>query len=157
MKIFSTRIYVVASLELAHAALGETRNLSFNSLLALGTGRVWDLTKEVTQVFNPNNEWDAPLFKDSLHVMSRSMAPGLSLKEMHYRALKSMATNMNRIGHSTKSTGLLQWLREFIFLANSIAIYGPQNPVVDDPSLVKSLLYVILLEICYLVKMYDLR
>ena len=94
-------------------------------------------------MFNPNNERDAPLFKDSLHVMSRSMAPGLSLKEMHDRALRSIATNMNKVGNTTQSTGLLRWLREFIFLANSIAIYGPINPVVDDPSLVTSLLYVI--------------
>ena len=71
--------------------------------------------------------------------MHVSMAAGTSLLQMNARALNRFGEILNPIDSQGKSIDLLSWLRHSFTIASADALYGPVNPILEDPSLIDSL------------------
>jgi hypothetical protein len=74
--------------------------------------------------------------------MHVSMQPGASLLQMNSRALNLFAVFLSEIGTTKKRVDLYKWVRDHFTLASAEAMYGHENPIADDPSLIQSLEYV---------------
>lgn len=84
-----------------------------------------------------------PLAKEITHGMHAALQNGEALLEMNTRALNRFAKFLDPIGRGKKKekdVRLLAWVRHCFTIATMEAMYGPVNPVSEDPSLIQSLL-----------------
>lgn len=79
-------------------------------------------------------------YAESAHnLIYESLAPGSSLSEMNTRFQTEIASRLNNFGTAGASVSLWHWTRDIITNGTCAAIYGFDNPVADDPSLIDSI------------------
>lgn len=71
--------------------------------------------------------------------MHSSLAQGPNLLETNARVLNCLAKSLNVIGITAHKQPLFRWLRDEYTVASAETLYGAQNPVSEDPSLIRSI------------------
>jgi cytochrome P450 len=140
MKIFSSRVYIISSPDLVQSALRNSKSLAFEPFIIETVGRVFDIEERgmaILRYSDPNGDND---YMSDIHKsMSASLTPGPALLEMNARALETLAGILNNIGVEEQEKGLYRWIRDSFTEASAEALYGPENPVIWDKSLIQSL------------------
>jgi hypothetical protein len=75
------------------------------------------------------------------------MLPGAALFQMSSRALNAFAMFLKDIGTTEQPINLHNWVRDCFTLSSAEALYGAENPIAEDLSLIQSLEYVLPLSI----------
>lgn len=146
LKIFTARIYVVTSGELVQAVFRNSKSFSFQPIANEGSERVFAVPKPIMKKFLQHDDES----KDTLLVkttkgMHTSLNHGLQILEMNSRALHTFAGILSKFGSEPKEIALHHWVRDSFTLASAAAVYGSDNPIAKDHSLIQSLEYVFLL------------
>lgn len=74
--------------------------------------------------------------------MHTSMQPGADLFQMNSRALNRFAVFLKDIDTTEQPINLYNWVRDHFMLASAEALYGQENPIAEDNSLIQSIEYV---------------
>jgi hypothetical protein len=90
----------------------------------------------------PSDTGDSSFVSKTSRGMHKSMQTGSSLLQMNSRALNQFAVFLNEIGSTEKQITLWHWVRDCFNLASAEALYGRENPIAEDHSLIQSLEYV---------------
>lgn len=103
-----------------------------------------DLSKDLMKklLTHPPDTADSSFVSKTSRGMHVSMQASGSLLQMNSRALNQFAVFLNEIGNTEKSVNLWHWVRDCFNLASAEALYGPENPIAEDHSLIQSLEYV---------------
>lgn len=62
-----------------------------------------------------------------------------SLNKTESAILEGMAALVNGLDDDTEVQDLLKWLSHGMVLNNSTALYGPGNPIIEDPKLMEDM------------------
>jgi len=135
MRIFGSSLYVISSSELIQSVLRNPKAFPFEPTIIEGTNRTFGISKEGSRVV-ANME-----YIDSVHkFVHETMLPGPALLEMNGHALSTEARLLNNSDFGIeKSIGLYRWIRDCVTLAAADALYGPNNPVNENPKLIDML------------------
>jgi hypothetical protein len=82
---------------------------------------------------------DSCYMTDLHQEMYASLAHGPSLLETNARVLNYLAKSLNAIHSEPTRHQLFRWLRNEYTMASAETLYGKENPVSDDPSLIQSI------------------
>lgn len=128
-------MYVISSPELIQSVLRNPKTFPFEAMIIESTNRTFNISKEGSNVI-ANME-----YIDSVHkFVHETMLPGPALLEMNGHALSTEARLFNNSDFGVeKSIRLYRWIRDCVTLAASDALYGPDNPVNDNPKLIDML------------------
>ena len=130
MRVLVKKIYVVASPYLAHVALRST-DLSPDPLIIKTAPNLLDISPAATEV--PAGE----TFLEQTHkVTVEALAPNDSLWRLGADLLRGLAGMVNGIGTTWDVKDLHKWLSDGLVLGTSTAMYGPANPLAQDPTLI---------------------
>lgn len=70
------------------------------------------------------------------------MLPGAALLQMSSRALNAFAVFLKDIGTNEQPINLHNWVRDCFTLSSAEALYGAENPLAEDKTLIQSLEYI---------------
>lgn len=148
MKIFSGEVVVVTSPALVQAIFKAPRIFSFDRISVDASSKVFGFTQRQMEILSAGGSKDGkgdeyPLAKEVAHGMHAALQNGEALLEMNTRALNRFAKFLDPIERGKdkeKEVRLLAWVGHCFTIATSEAMYGPVNPVSEDPSLIQSLL-----------------
>lgn len=140
MKILGQRIYIINDAALVQVTMRHTRSLSFEPIIIQASAQMFNVDDHVMKILGhtaPNNE---PTYMHDLHTaMTTPLMPGPALYEMNARALECLGSILNGIGAEEQQKTLFGWIRDIFTEASAEALYGPENPVNCDRSLIDSL------------------
>lgn len=116
------------------------KNLTFDVLSMEFAQRVFGLSDlAMTKLWGPDHEIESSVAPVAMHRIKGAMQ-GQHLFRMNARALAYVADELNGLGpEGLRIPSLYRWLRDFMTMATSEGIYGSQNPVREDPSLIEAL------------------
>ncbi len=90
-------------------------------------------------LWGPDGEVETSASPRTMHLIKGAMQ-GQSLYRMNVAALTYIAGQLHDIGDDgLRIPNLYRWLRHFMTWATSEALYGKENPVRKDPSLIEAL------------------
>lgn len=122
---------------------------SFEKISAEASNKVFGLTehqKEILARGRGENEIGSPLARKVNAAMHHALQTGDALLEMNTRALNCFAGFLDEIGKNDQGKGkdelevrLSGWIRHTFTLATSAAIFGPDNPIRQDHTLIRCL------------------
>ncbi|KAH8655085.1 cytochrome P450 [Tricladium varicosporioides] len=139
VKIFSSRIYIIQSPELAQAAFRQSREVDFNTIKVWGCRAIaYDEHGTNIVAFHPP-KGEGSYMTDLHQEMHSSLAQGPSLLETNARLLNYLAKSLNGIQTTPTRHQLFRWLRDEYTIGSAEALYGIPNPVSEDPSLIQSI------------------
>ncbi|KUJ08300.1 cytochrome P450 [Mollisia scopiformis] len=139
VKIFSSRIYIIQSPDLAQAAFRQSKEIDFNAIKAWGC-RAIDYDQHGIDIVAFRPEKGEGAYMIDLHnEMHSSLAQGPSLLETNARVLNYLAKSLNAVHAGSKRHQLFRWLRDEYTIASAGTLYGLSNPVSDNPSLIQSI------------------
>ncbi|KAG0649367.1 Cytochrome P450 monooxygenase [Hyphodiscus hymeniophilus] len=142
LKIFGSRIYVITSPELVQAVFRNSKSLSFEPIAFKGSQRILQMGKEEIEKLGASPDFKHADYMDKINKgMHASLQPGAPLFEMNSRALNRFAVFLNEIDTTEKQINLYTWVRDHFTLASADAMYGEENPIAEDLSLIDSLHY----------------
>ncbi|RDW62260.1 hypothetical protein BP6252_11693 [Coleophoma cylindrospora] len=140
LKMLGTRLYIINDATLVQLVLRNTKTISFEPLelqFVVKTFRLDDRVKKILEYNAPNDE---PTYLSELHTAtSSSLMNGPALHEMNARVLECLFESLNGIGAEEQQKNLYDWIRYIFTQASAEALYGPQNPIKHDRSLIESL------------------
>jgi hypothetical protein len=133
------KVYVLWDAHLIHAAMRH-KNLTFDVLSLEFAQRVFGLSsKAMKALWGPDGELATSAAPHTMHLVKGAMQ-GQHLYRMNVSALNFIADELNNMGKDgLEIPNLYRWLRRFMTLATSEGIYGKDNPVRQDESLVDAL------------------
>jgi hypothetical protein len=142
LKIFTTRIYVVTSGELIQAVFRNSKAITFEPIANAGSERVFAISKPKMEALlkHEGDSKDSTMAKTT-GGMHTSLLPGPKLLEMNSRALDTFAVFLENIDSDGKAINLHAWVRDCFTLSSAEAVYGHDNPIANDHSLIQSLEY----------------
>lgn len=135
LEIYSAKVYVATSPDLIRTLYGTTKSLSFFPFTVAFTERVLGARKYVIDALSANGSDNE--YMHGIHGAYSALSPGPDLIETNRRALNSLADEFNTIGTFDQSKELLQWMRTSYAISLSKAFYGPDNPILDNPSFIQ--------------------
>jgi hypothetical protein len=73
--------------------------------------------------------------------MYGALAPGPALMQMNVDVLNKMAQFVNGLAADGKAQqiGLFRWIRDSLSMSSSRAVFGPEDPLTKNPSLLDDL------------------
>jgi hypothetical protein len=96
-----------------------------------------DLAME--KLWGPDRDVETSVAPITMHRIKAAMQ-GQNLLRMNVKALAYIAETLNGIeGEGMRVSNLYTWLRDFMTMATAEGIFGSQNPVMEDPSLIDAL------------------
>lgn len=138
LKILSGRLYVVTAPDLIAAIFRNAKAFSFEPFLLQSTEHIMHVKGETLDIVKKPAEVEGGEFY--LNDVHRAMYDGLAspqaLLDMERDSFRTIAMYFNEIGTDGLETKWYKWLRDTISRAAADAMYGPDNPVVHDPSLI---------------------
>ncbi|KAF8855360.1 cytochrome P450 [Acephala macrosclerotiorum] len=138
VKIFSSRIYIIQSPELAQAAFRQSKELDFNTIKAWGCRAIAYDSHGINIVAAKPEKGDGCYITDLHQEMYASLAQGPNLLETNARVLNYLAKSLNAIQTKPKRHQLFRWLRDEYTVGSAETLYGLPNPISEDPSLIQS-------------------
>lgn len=139
IKIFSFRIYVVQSPELAQAAFRQSKEIDFERIKVwLCRAVEWGEHGTNIVAFQPASGEGS--YRTDLHQdMVAALARGPNLLETNARVLNYLAKSLNSIGTNPESRRLFRWLRDEYTIGSAETLYGSPNPVSENRNLIQSI------------------
>ncbi|KAK1833408.1 cytochrome P450 [Podospora conica] len=139
LPILDGKIYVLWDVPLIQSALRH-KNLTFDVLSMEFAQRVFGLSDlAMEKLWGPEHEIETSVAPIAMHRIKGAMQ-SQHLFRMNTRALNYVADELNALGpEGLRIPNLYRWLRDFMTMATSDGIYGSQNPVREDPSLIDAL------------------
>lgn len=133
------KVYVLWDAPLINAALRH-KNLTFDILSMEFAQRVFGLSDTAMKVvWGPDGDIATSIAPRTLHLMKGAMQ-GQHLYRMNASALKYISDELNGMSKDgLQIPNLYRWLRRFMTLATSEGIYGNDNPIRHDESLIDAL------------------
>ena len=145
LQALTKRIYVVCSLDLVLAVQRDTKKLSLNPFIVNFIPRMFELGEKDMEAVALNHDGDKGdwgYIPESHHRASSALAPGPDMNEMVRTALNTATSFFDDLkmetGDKDLEVDLYGWTQEFVSLATTQAVYGPENPFRHDPRLVQS-------------------
>ncbi|KAM0261216.1 hypothetical protein ACHAPA_009850 [Fusarium lateritium] len=134
LPILGGKLYVIFDPAITQSVY-KKKTLSFEPYAAEFAQRELLLTNETSDKLKTTS-----LVPDFFSVIHPAMT-GEHLHRMNANALNCIADDINSIGNSSnlEHPNLWLWLRDSITMATSEALYGPENPLRKDPSLLTDL------------------
>ncbi|KAK0743184.1 cytochrome P450 [Schizothecium vesticola] len=140
-----SRIYVVTDPSLAAAAQRASKTLSFSPLVPDLTRRILGFspasTAIIAQHLDPTDS-SAPrgLMADLHDMVYAHLGPGDALSSLTKLAVRDLAAHVNAYAAAHDRDpetvpDLLVWLRGFVAQSTASYLYGPENPLAQDPEL----------------------
>ena len=118
----------------------NSKNLSFDPIADRGTARIVQIRDEHMKKLGVVPAESQVSHRDSimkgLHV---SLQAGAPLLQMNSRALNRFASFLDNIDTTEKPINLHRWVRDNFSLASADAMYGPENPIAEDSSLIQAM------------------
>jgi hypothetical protein len=94
-------------------------------------GKILDIIKKPPKVEGGN------CYLNDIHrAMYDGLASPQALIDMERDNFRTIAVHFNGVGTDGMETKWYRWLRDIISSAAADAMYGPDNPVAHDPSLI---------------------
>jgi hypothetical protein len=138
LKILSSRLYVVTAPDLIAAIFRNAKAFSFEFFLLQSTERVMDVKWDIMEIIKKPAEVEGG--ESYLNDVHRAMHDGLAspqaLLDMERDSFRTIAMYFNQIGTDGIEVKWYRWLRDTISRAAADAMFGPDNPVANDPSLI---------------------
>ncbi|RDW91917.1 hypothetical protein BP5796_01311 [Coleophoma crateriformis] len=142
MSVFSWRIYVVTSPELVQAIHRNTKAFSFDPIFINVSQRLFKLDKATLKLMMPHPQ-GSPNQYDYIHslesAMSSALIRGPNLENMKHRALDRFCSLLENISAEEQSVNLFSWIGDRFADATATALWGPDNPISKDHSLIQRL------------------
>ncbi|TVY21382.1 7-alpha-hydroxycholest-4-en-3-one 12-alpha-hydroxylase [Lachnellula arida] len=139
VKLFSSRIYIIQSPELAQAAFRQSKTIDFETIKAYASCKAVAFGQHATDIVNFQPPKGEGSYMSDLHQeMYGSLAQGPNLLETNARVLNYLARSLNAIQTTPEEYRLFRWLRDEYTLASAATLYGLPNPLSEDPSLIES-------------------
>ncbi|KAH9885539.1 cytochrome P450 [Xylariomycetidae sp. FL2044] len=146
MPVPNSRIYIVTDPSLAAAVQRASRALSFTPIIPEVTERVLGLDQETMEITRKNLDpgpGDPRGFLADIQDMTYSwFGPGDYLTEITLAAAREMkeevgsyVKSLDAISNAARLVDLLDWVRHFVTISTAKYLYGPENPITQDPSL----------------------
>lgn len=141
-----SRIYVVTDPSLAAAIQRNVKALSFTPLIPDITKRVLGLDSETVETIKQNLDPEAGdprgLLADLHDVVYSALGPGQYLNSLSCEASQELCFQLNEFLRSVdelhppgQALDLLQWIRHLVAVGSARYLYGPRNPIAEDPNL----------------------
>lgn len=138
VKIFSSRIYIIQSPDLAQAAFRQSKEIDFNTIKAWGC-RAIEYEQRAANVVAFKAEKGEATYMTELHnEMHSSLAQGPSLLETNARVLNYLAKSLNVVQTTPNNHQLFRWLRDEYTIGSAEALYGLPNPISENVGLIQS-------------------
>ena len=83
------------------------------------------------------------LGKATSKTMAAALQPSPGLFKTIALAMEKFASALDDIGKDGKTVNLFEWVKHNFTIATAHAIYGPENPISEDNSMIQKLLYVL--------------
>jgi len=139
VKIFSSRIYIIQSPELAQAAFRQSKEIDFSTIKVWGC-RAIEYNEHATGIVAYDPPKGEGSYMTDLHQeMHSSLAQGPNLIKTNARLLNCLARSLNSIHTKPTRHQLFRWLRDEYTIGSAETLYGVPNPVSEDPSLIHSI------------------
>lgn len=140
MNILSSKVYVVTHPALVQAAY-RAKTLVFEPFIIEAADRMLSISDDgMKQIkHEPENEKEETYMRLIHKSMQETMLPGNSLLQMNARVLAKLADFVNGIGTEWEPKPMYLWLRDTFTLASSATLYGRNDPISADPSLIEPL------------------
>jgi hypothetical protein len=105
--------------------------------------KVMQFSKQATNIvcFQPKHRSESSYVLDLHHETFGALAKGSSLFNMSIRVLNHHSQTLNLI--TSEQRYLLRWLGDLYTMASADALYGADNPIAKDPSLIQHMWYVL--------------
>ena len=126
------------------AVFRNPSDLSFETIFVDASKRVFQIEERPMNIINKKSDpkEGLPLVRNLQRTMHSTMAVGKSLLDMNARALNSFADFLNDIGTESQRKNFYRWVRDSFTISSAAAVYGPENPISEDESLIQSATYV---------------
>ena len=145
IKIFGGQLYIINSPELTQAVFRHSKAFSFDPITTSGSKRLFQMTdrqmKILSQPITGIKDVEFPLNSATTRAMHNVMTPGPDspILIMNARALNRFAEFLDPIGKEGILVDMFSWFNENFTVATSVGVYGPDSPLENDRTLVKSL------------------
>lgn len=141
-----SRIYVVTDPSLAASIQRNVKTLSFSPLIPDITKRVLGLDDDTVTAIRQNLDpepGDPRGFLADVHdVVYGAFGPGEYLNSLSCEASQELCLQLVEFGSSLQKlyplgqeVDLLQWTRHLVTVGSARYLYGPRNPIAEDPDL----------------------
>lgn len=144
MPILNSKTYVITSPNLIQSAFRQ-KTLSFEPFVKEFADRMIGIGPEQMKIvaYSPENEKD-PSFLQGFHKeIHENLLPGPRLQGLNVTMLSEIANMMNQIDNVFCPQSFYLWIRHTFTRATSRSLFGSQDPLQSDPSLIDSLWYVV--------------
>ncbi|QSZ36437.1 hypothetical protein DSL72_006316 [Monilinia vaccinii-corymbosi] len=151
LKIFAARIYVICEPAMIHAAYRNTKAFDFTRFIVdagknafnVGERGMKIIRGETSPDYDPkgpflNGNDGRSYLNESHKLMLEHLRPGGKLLELNRKVLAAVAESLNTLGQNAEKVSIFKWTRDNLTLATTAALYGPQDPVSADHSLIDS-------------------
>jgi hypothetical protein len=132
-------MYIISSPELTQAAFRNSKDIDFDSIVQAASCRVVGFDQHGTDIvcFVPE-KGESSYMTELHHEMYGSLAKGPILLETNARVLNCLARYLNQVSIEPQPKSLFRWMRDFYTVSSAEALYGPDNPISKNPSLIQS-------------------
>lgn len=141
-----SRIYVVTEPSLAASVQRNTKTLSMSPLLPEITKRVLGLDEKTCRVIGQNLDPEPGeprgFFADIHDWVYSSFGPGEYVNTLSCEAAQELCFQLlqeieasNSTGHVSKPVDLLAWIRHMVTVGTGKFLFGPNNPISEEPDL----------------------
>jgi hypothetical protein len=120
------------------AAFRNSKEIDFETVKQTASCKALALDKHATDIICYEPKKGESSYMLELHQeMYAALAQGPSLLQTNTRVLNCLAKSLNSVGTNQQSKALFRWLRDFYTVGSAEALYGSQNPISEDRSLIQ--------------------
>lgn len=141
LPMINSKLYVINDPVLAQNAYRH-KNLSFDPFMLEFAQPMCALSEEEMVPIKFAGDEKTPSFIAEFVKAVHEAMQVEYLHKMNADALNAVATEINGLGQTFEPESLYYWLRGALTVATSNALYGPFNPLKQDPALIDALWYV---------------
>lgn len=145
----NSRIYIVTDASLAAAVQRSSRALSFTPIIPEVTERILGLDKATKEIASRNLDpgpGETKGFLAEIQDMTYSwLGPGDYLSELTLQAAREVNYEVSQYiniielrASGSETVDLLGWVQRLVTISTAKYLYGPDNPIARDPSLVEA-------------------
>lgn len=120
----------------------NSKAFDFDSVMSPAACRVMEYDKHGTDIVCAQPEKGESCYVQDLHQETfRALAKGSGLLGTNKRVLNHHIKNLNVVTTGPQHKSLFRWLRDVYTLASADGLYGAENPVARDHSLIQHIWY----------------
>ena len=133
------KMYIITKTDLIQATQKLPKVLAFPPIAAKFAIRLCGVSQEARDIVSDNvngERGDTGLSMESFVAMEAALSPSKECDEMNRQMIQNVTVALDRLIPSTQHTvrvELWHWFRQNITAASTRAVYGPENPLNDQP------------------------